>query len=116
MKNLKTLLLLHVVLMIYSLADVCSKLAAGESLLSLRFVLFYGGMVLFLGAYAVAWQQVIKRMDLTAAYANRAVTVLWGIVWGLILFHETLNPLKVLGAAIIVAGVVLFEREELRDE
>ena len=48
-------------------------------------------MVAILGIYAIGWQQVIKRMPLTTAYANKAVTLVWGLVWGLLLFHEQLN-------------------------
>ena len=67
---------------------------------------------MILGVYALAWQQVIKRMPLTTAYANKAVTVVWGMVWGMILFGESITPQKVLGAAVIVAGVVLYAFSE----
>ena len=72
-------------------------------------------MIALLGAYAIGWQQVIKRLPLTYAYANKAVTVLWGIVWGVLLFHERVSPLKILGALIVLSGVVLFSLAE-RDE
>ena len=47
-------------------------------------------------------------MPLTSAYANKAVTIVWGIVWGVLLFHEAVTPAKLLGAAVVLAGVVLF--------
>ena len=72
------------------------------------FFFFYGLVIVILGVYALAWQQVIKRMPLTTAYANKAVTVVWGMVWGMLLFGESITPQKVLGAAVIVAGVVLY--------
>ena len=65
-------------------------------------------MIAVLGIYAIGWQQVIKRMPLTSAYANKAVTIVWGIIWGALLFHESVTPLKLLGAAIVLVGVVLF--------
>ena len=70
------------------------------------------GMIALLGVYAIGWQQVIKLLPLTYAYANKAVTVLWGIVWGVLLFHEQVSPLKLLGALIVLAGVVLFSLAE----
>lgn len=99
---------LHLMLALYSLSSVCSKLAAGYSFMSWGFICFYGAMVAILGIYAIGWQQVIKRMPLTTAYANKAVTLVWGLVWGLLLFHEQVTLAKALGCAIVLAGVVLF--------
>ena len=104
----KTLLALHALLALYSLCSICGKLAAGFEFMSPGFVLCYGGMIGVLGVYAIGWQQVIKRMPLTSAYANKAVTIVWGIVWGVLLFHEAVTPAKLMGAAVVLAGVVLF--------
>ena len=111
----KALVAIHVMLAVYSLSSVCAKLAAGFDFMSVGFIACYGGMIALLGVYAIGWQQVIKRLPLTYAYANKAVTVLWGIVWGVLLFQEQVSPLKLLGALIVLAGVVLFSLAE-RDE
>ncbi|KXB62392.1 MULTISPECIES: EamA family transporter [Olsenella] len=103
-----TYLLLHLLLVLYSLCSIFGKLAAGQEFMSLGFVLYYGGMILVLGLYALGWQQVIKRLPLTTAYANRAITVVWGIVWGVLLFGERLSPQKVVGALVVLVGVALF--------
>lgn len=104
----KTLLALHLLLAVFSLSGIMSKLAAQFPFMSAEFVLCYGGMIVVLGVYAIGWQQVIKRIPLTTAYANRAVTVIWGIVWGALLFDEAVSWQKVLGAVVVLAGVVLF--------
>jgi len=104
----RTLLGLHALLALYSLCSICGKLAAGFEFMSPGFILCYGSMILVLGLYAIGWQQVIKRMPLTSAYANKAVTIVWGIVWGVLLFHEAVTPAKLMGAAVVLAGVVLF--------
>ena len=88
MRKIKTLVLLHIMLMIYSMSGICSKLASGQSFFSFKFCLYYGLIIVLLGFYAIGWQQIIKRMPLTAAFANKAVTVVWGIIWGFIFFHE----------------------------
>ena len=51
---------------------------------------------------AIGWQQVIKRIPLTTAFANKAVTVVWGLVWGALFFREAVTPGKLLGAALDV--------------
>lgn len=108
MKNVKTLLLLHLMLMVYSLSGVFSKLAAAEPFLSVRFCLFYGAVILLLGFYAIAWQQIIRAIPLTTAFANKAVTSAWGLVWGLLFFREQITVGKLLGVALVIVGVVLF--------
>lgn len=104
----KALVGLHALLVLYSLSSICGKLASGYSFLSVGFILCYGGMIALLGVYALGWQQVIKRLPLTYAYANRAVTVVWGIIWGMLFFQESVTAPKLVGAAIVLAGVVLY--------
>ena len=65
-------------------------------------------MLALLGLYALGWQQVLKKLPLTTAYANKAVTIIWGIIWGLLLFGEHISIGKVIGAAFIIAGIVVF--------
>ena len=116
MKQAKWFLILHIFLGIYALSSVCSKLAARPPFLSLPFLLLYGGMLLALVVYAFGWQQVIKHLPLTTAYANKAVTVVWGILLGLLLFDETVTPRQIVGAVIIIVGIVLFVRADHEEE
>ncbi len=110
----RALIGLHLLLAVYSLSDVCSKTAAGAPFMSFRFLFFYGCVLGLLGVYAIGWQQVIRRLPLTVAFANRAVTVVWGVVWGVLFFREQVSPLRLVGAALIMAGVVLFARADGR--
>ena len=80
--------------------------------MSVRFCLYYGTVILLLGVYAIGWQQVIKRIPLTTAFANKAVTVVWGLVWGALFFREAVTPGKLLGAALVIVGVILFEQAD----
>lgn len=110
-----TLLALHVLLGIYALSDVFSKSASGQEFGSLLFFVFYGLVLVLLGVYALGWQQVIKRMPLSSAYANRAITIVWGIFWGALLFGESVTPGKIIGAAIIMAGIVVYSFADKSD-
>ena len=101
-------LLLHVFLAVYSTVGIVSKLAAGQGFLSLPFLLLYGLELLLLMFYALGWQQFIKRLPLSAAYANKAVTVVWGCLWGLLIFREKLTPGKLAGCLLVLAGVALY--------
>lgn len=107
-QNWHVYLELHILLLVYSASIIFSKLASGYSFLSFGFCLCYGMMLLLLGVYAVFWQQIIKKLPLMTAYANKAVTVVWGIVWGAAVFQEELTWGKTLGAVLVIAGVVLY--------
>ncbi len=107
-KNLKTFLFLHLLLMVYSTSGIFSKLAAGKAFLSWPFLLLYGCVIFLLGVYALGWQQVLKRIPLSVAYANKAVSVVWGCVWGVLIFHEQLSPGKVIGGLLVLGGIALY--------
>ena len=115
-KNTKTILALNILLMFFSLGGIFSKLASKQSFLSLKFILCYGSLLFIMFVYAIGWQQIIKRLPLTTAYANRAVTIVWGIIWGLLIFNEKLNVGKVIGAVIVIAGVLLYVTESEEKE
>ncbi len=105
--NIKWFVILHIIILIYSLNSICAKSAAQYDFLSAKWILFYGIVVAILGFYAIAWQQVLKHLPLITTYANKAVTTLWGLAWGFLIFHESITPLKVLGAAVVIFGVYL---------
>ena len=63
---------------------------------------------MLLGFYAIAWQQIIKRLALTTAFANKAVTIVWGIIWGIIFFQEHVSVNQIVGAIIVIIGVVMY--------
>lgn len=103
-----TFLFLHLLLMVYSFGGLFSKRASGCAFLNKEFLLNYGIEILILTVYAIGWQQVLKNLPLTLAFANKAVTIVWGIVWGAIFFSEPVTMGRVVGALLVVVGVVLF--------
>lgn len=111
----KTYLLLHLLLMLYSASSICSKYASGFPVFSLEFCALYAGMIALLAIYAIGWQQMLKHLPLTTAFSNKAATVVWGIIWGLLLFQEPLSLGKIAGALFIIVGIVLFSRDAGQD-
>jgi len=116
MKKVSVYLQLHLILMLYSLSGVCSKKAAGYDFFSLPFIMLYGGMIAILAIYAVVWQQILKKMPLVTAYANKAATVVWAGIWGIVIFHESISPGKVLSMILVAAGIVLFSYADAEEE
>ena len=98
---------MHIAMLISSLSGVLAKLAALQKMFSLPFFLLYGGELALIFIYAIVWQQVLKRLPLTVAYANRPVSLAWGLVWGALFFRETIRWNMLLGAAVIFVGIYL---------
>ena len=105
--KIKNYIWLHILLFIFSFCGVFSKLAANESFLSYKFCLFYGISLLILTIYAVLWQQILKRFNLTTAFLNKAITIFWGIIWGVCFFKETVKITMIIGSIIVFIGVSL---------
>ena len=60
-----------------------------------------------LGVYAVLWQQVIRKVELSVAYANRAVALLWSLLWAVFLFGEKITAAQLLGIALVIIGTAV---------
>ena len=103
----KLILARQLVVMLYTLSSVAAKMASGQAFLSLPFIVYYGVEILILGFYAIAWQQIIKRCDLSVAYANRSMAILWSLVWTVIFFHEALTVKNIIGVLIVFAGTMI---------
>jgi multidrug transporter EmrE-like cation transporter len=110
--NWKDFLMLQAVFMIYSISSVVAKFASGNEVMSFKFILFYGLDVLILGVYALLWQQVIKKFELSVAYANKAITLLWALIWGIVIFKEQITIGKVVGILLVMAGIFILNGGE----
>lgn len=106
-KKIKYYSMLHILLMVYSLSGVCSKMSAKCTFLSIKFCFFYGLILLNLFIYALVWQQLIKYLPLTTAFCNKSVNIIWGMLWGIIFFDETISWNMILGAVIVMWGVIM---------
>lgn len=106
-KKTVPLLKLHILLLFYSLGAVCSKMAGQAEFLSVKFCFFYFLVLLDLFIYAILWQQILKELSLITAYANKAITVIWGMLWGIIVFNERITIWNVVGAIIIMFGIFM---------
>lgn len=90
---------------LYSCTSICSKLASGHSMLSWGFILFYGLSILVLMAYAVLWQQVLKRIELSEAYAFKPLSTIFSFLWAVLIFREQITWNMLVGAGLILTGI-----------
>lgn len=99
--------------LLYSLTTVFSKFAGRYPLFSLPFLLLYGSSLLVFLIYAVLWQHLLQRTPLSTAYAvNKALAFLFGMLWGALLFQEAISWSMILGAALIIGGILLVVQDD----
>ena len=117
--TLKNILLLQAIIIIYTISSVMAKFASASAEAPLRMLVFLGLEFMILAIYAVLWQQMIKRFDLSVAYANRSMAILWSMIWAVIFFHDEITLRNILGVLIVLMGTVIVNldaREEAQDD
>ncbi|MDE7324513.1 MAG: EamA family transporter [Lachnospiraceae bacterium] len=116
--KIKNVALLQGVIVVYTISSVMSKEASASDNNLRRFLFFFGMEFVLLGVYAILWQQMIKRFELSVAYANRSMAVVWSMVWAVVFFHDTITVQNIVGVLLVVAGTVIIntDKEEQADD
>ena len=110
--KLRDIFILQIVIAIYTLSTVFAKFASGQEFMSFKFILYYGLEMFILAMYAVMWQQLIKKFDISVAYANKEMGLLWSIVWAILIFNETITIKNVIGVVIVIVGTIIVNSED----
>lgn len=110
--TIKNYVFLHVAFLIYSIIMVYMKWASQFPIASISFFIAYFGLVVLLFGYAILWQQVIKNFEISRAYSHRGIIILWSMLWSVFLFGDTIQWNHILGAAIIIVGIVVVTKDE----
>lgn len=105
--DIKGLIMLEIAFFIYSLSSMFSKNATYNNEQFIHIIIFYLLSVFMLGIYAIVWQQVLKRIDLSVAFANKGITIIWGMIWGAIIFKEKITLGMIIGAIIVIIGIIV---------
>ncbi len=109
--TIKLLILLQAAVCIYTVSGIAGKFASKYDFLSLGFIICYGIEIVILGIYALIWQQIIKKVDISIAYANRAVAIFWSMLWAVIIFGEAITIQNIIGVVIIVIGTWMVNKD-----
>lgn len=109
--SLRYIIMLQAAVILYTCTDIAAKLASGYPFLSMGFVLCYSAEILILGIYALCWQQIIKKVDISVAYSNRASAIFWATLWAAVIFQEHISLKNIIGIVIIFAGIWMVNRD-----
>lgn len=111
-KKLYSLIKLHLLVLLYSMSTVFSKLAGQSDFLSTHFFTFIFLLFFCLAFYAFFWQKILLEFKLSVAYANRAADLLWGIILGTVLFGEQISATKIAGVLLVFSGIFVITKTE----
>lgn len=109
------ILILQFAVMIYSINTVVAKFVSNEVFGSPKFLMLYFLEFCVLGVYAIFWQQLIKRFELSIAYANKAMTLLWSLLWSIVIFHEGVTLTKIAGVILVIIGTIVINGGDSKD-
>ncbi len=109
------ILLLQGAVVVYSLSTVAANLASKQEFLSAGYIGFFALEFFILAAYAVMWQQIIKKFQLSVAYANKPLTLMWSMLWNFIIFNQGITPWKVVGVLVVIAGIIVMNSGAVSD-
>lgn len=120
MKNKKniwiTFLSLQLMNVIYSLNSVLIKRASmfweSQGLFSPSTMFLLLSAFFTLGIYAVIWQKILSKVELSIAYMNKGMIVFWGLLWASLFFGEKISLRNIIGTAIIFMGTLLVMKHE----
>lgn len=100
---------------IYSMTGILTRCASMHPFLSWQYILLVGGAVGVIGIYAIIWQQLIQRMDISLAYMFKGLGVVFALLICHYIFGEIITLKNIIGAIIIIAGITLFAWADGRD-
>ena len=96
--------------MLYACVGICTKMASLQEFLSWQYLLWFGGAVAILGLYAILWQQILRRVELSMAYMFKGTTLIFTMLIAALLFGESITLPNIIGSIIIITGITLLAR------
>lgn len=96
---------------LYACVTLFTKYAAQQEFMSMPYCLALFGAIGVMGMYAICWQQVLKRIDLSTAYMFKGTSLIFVILLAYALFGEAITMMNIIGAIVIVLGIILYAKE-----
>ena len=97
--------------LLYACVTLFTKYASQQVMGSMAYCLGFAGAIGVMGAYAVCWQQILKRVELSTAYMFKGMSLIFIMLFAFVLFGEQITIMNMIGAAVIITGITLFAKE-----
>ena len=97
--------------LLYACVTLFTKYAAQHEFLSWQYCIGLCGAIGVMGAYAICWQQILKRIELSTAYMFKGTSLIFVMLLAALFFSEQITIMNIIGAGVIVLGIVLYSKE-----
>lgn len=94
--------------LLYACVSIFTKYASQQEFMSWNYMLGLIGAVGVMGLYAVLWQQILKRIELSLAYMFKGTSIVFVMLLAYVLFGEQITWNNIVGTIIIIMGIVLY--------
>ena len=99
---------LVVINILYACVSIFTKYASQAEFMSWSYVCAIAGAMGVMGLYAVLWQQILKRVELSLAYMFKGTSIVFVMLLAHVIFGEQITWNNIIGAIIIILGIVLY--------
>ena len=97
--------------LLYACVSLFTKYTSQQEFLSWRYICGLAGAVGVMGIYAILWQLVLKRVELSLAYMFKGTSIVFVMLLAYWLFSEQITWNNIIGAMIIILGIVLYAND-----
>lgn len=94
--------------LLYACVSIFTKYASQQEFMSWNYMLGLIGAVGVMGLYAVLWQQILKRIELSLAYMFKGTSLVFVMLLAYLFFGEQITWNNIIGAIIIITGIMLY--------
>ena len=101
---------LVLVYLFYAGISVIMKYTGLQQPLTIEWCVGFVLLVATLGVYAIAWQQILKRIELGVAYMFKGLSLFFIMLLLALCYGEPITPMKLLSTGIIVMGIVVYAK------
>ena len=101
---------LVLVYLFYAGISVIMKYTGLQQPLTIEWCVGFVLLVATLGVYAIAWQQILKHIELGVAYMFKGLSLFFIMVLLAICYDEHITPMKLLATWIIIVGIPLYAK------
>ncbi len=91
---------------IFPLSSIFMKYASGTDNMMFK-LLFFCLSIGALGIFSILWQKLLKKVDLVRAYLFKSTTIIWNVIYGILLFKEQISINMIIGIIITTIGVMI---------
>lgn len=109
-KSIYNYIFLLLVNIFYASISIALKYTAIQKPLSKTYFLGYFFVIALLGIYAIIWQQILKRIQLSVAYMFKGTSIVFIMLFMSLIYNEPIYANNIIGILFIVFGIALFAK------